>query len=350
MPTLTPADLSLELGVPQKRIRDVLREFFGTLDIGTTRWELSDEQADAVRDRFRAFDLVPGDKLLRRQVHARFGGDWRRGISTPANRRNIFVFTDPVQGPKYGYDVHEGLTPEGNFLYTGEGPKGHQDLNHANRALRDSEKNGIPVRLFAVDGTAVTYVGTFVPDSPAYCSREVPDAQGVLRQALIFSLLPVEANLELVGPTGELLPPLEILDWRPPDFSEVSLTDVVREDLRTVSRVEFELQHAFGQWLIAGGTPPQTMKLRTGHVLLQPDLYVPSRGWIVEAKKSTARSHVRTAIGQVLDYVMLARSCNLEVVPVLLLPGRLPDDLRKLVGSLSIVTVSKTTTGFEIIE
>ncbi|MGX5695557.1 DUF6998 domain-containing protein [Agromyces soli] len=50
--TLTPADLSRELGVSQKRIRDVLRAEYGLLDAFTTRWALSDEQADRVRSRF----------------------------------------------------------------------------------------------------------------------------------------------------------------------------------------------------------------------------------------------------------------------------------------------------------
>jgi len=49
----TPAELSLELDVPQKRIRDYLRSEHGVLPPGTTRWELTDEQADAVREFFR---------------------------------------------------------------------------------------------------------------------------------------------------------------------------------------------------------------------------------------------------------------------------------------------------------
>ena len=350
MPAFTPLELALELDVPEKRIRDVLRQSFGLVDVEDDRWELSDEQADAVRHHFEGFDLVPGDKLLRRELHARFGGDWQRGISTPANRRNIFVFSDPVQGPKYGYDAYEGPTPEGGFLYTGEGPKGHQDLNHANRALRDAEKNGIPVRLFTVDGTTVTFVGTFVPDSPPFTSLEVPDATGARRQALIFSLLPVDADLGLAAPGNETLPGLEMFEWREPDFSELSLSGPASDELRTASRLEFELQYAFGQWLVAQGTPPQGLKLRVGPIQIQPDLFVPSRRWIVEAKKSTARSHVRMAIGQVLDYVMVAAEHDLDAIPVVLLPGRLSDDLQRLVRSLSIVVVSRTAFGFEIFD
>ncbi|MFD4421403.1 hypothetical protein ACFWN7_07855 [Agromyces sp. NPDC058484] len=51
---LTPADLSRELDVPQKRIRDYLRATYGLLDGETTRWRLTEDQAAGVRDRFGA--------------------------------------------------------------------------------------------------------------------------------------------------------------------------------------------------------------------------------------------------------------------------------------------------------
>ncbi|HEY8591174.1 MAG TPA: SDR family NAD(P)-dependent oxidoreductase [Naasia sp.] len=49
---ITPADLSRELGVDQKRIRDHLREQYGTLPADETRWILTSEQAAGVRARF----------------------------------------------------------------------------------------------------------------------------------------------------------------------------------------------------------------------------------------------------------------------------------------------------------
>ena len=78
MPDITPAQLSLELNVSQKRVRSVLRELYGTLPEGTTRWELTDEQADTARSRIgRAprtdpalWTLEPGDIVLRRSLHA----------------------------------------------------------------------------------------------------------------------------------------------------------------------------------------------------------------------------------------------------------------------------------------
>ncbi|WP_166790541.1 hypothetical protein [Cryobacterium tagatosivorans] len=51
---VTPADLSRDLQVTQKRIRDYLREKYGTLPPHVSRWLLTDEQATDVRIHFRS--------------------------------------------------------------------------------------------------------------------------------------------------------------------------------------------------------------------------------------------------------------------------------------------------------
>jgi DNA-directed RNA polymerase sigma subunit (sigma70/sigma32) len=53
MDDTTPADLSRELSVSAKRIRDYLRAAYGTLKPPTTRWRLTAAQADDVRRHFR---------------------------------------------------------------------------------------------------------------------------------------------------------------------------------------------------------------------------------------------------------------------------------------------------------
>jgi ribosomal protein L32E len=51
---LTPADLSRELGVDQRKVRAYLREQYGRLTRSETRWRLNDQRAAKVRARFRA--------------------------------------------------------------------------------------------------------------------------------------------------------------------------------------------------------------------------------------------------------------------------------------------------------
>lgn len=50
---VTPVELSRELGVSAKRIRDWLRKEYGTLHGGDTRWYLQADRADLVRAEFR---------------------------------------------------------------------------------------------------------------------------------------------------------------------------------------------------------------------------------------------------------------------------------------------------------
>jgi hypothetical protein len=61
---LSPADLSRELDVPQKRIREYLRETYGLLDGETTRWRLTGDQAAGVRERFGAGDAFDEERPL----------------------------------------------------------------------------------------------------------------------------------------------------------------------------------------------------------------------------------------------------------------------------------------------
>ncbi|MES1212066.1 MAG: hypothetical protein ABUT11_00815 [Leifsonia sp.] len=49
---LTPADLSRELGVSQRRIRDFLRKEYGKLEAFETRWQLDSTQVETVRRAF----------------------------------------------------------------------------------------------------------------------------------------------------------------------------------------------------------------------------------------------------------------------------------------------------------
>ena len=52
--SLTPADLSRELGVDQRTVRVYLREHYGKLAPPETRWRLSEERAANVRVGLRA--------------------------------------------------------------------------------------------------------------------------------------------------------------------------------------------------------------------------------------------------------------------------------------------------------
>jgi hypothetical protein len=82
--------------------------------------------------------------------------------------------------------------------------------------------------------------------------------------------------------------------------------------------------------------------------MIEPDMYVEAEGWVVEAKKSSARGYVRMAIGQVLDYTHNAQSVADSVTPMILLPGQPDRDLRALAADLRISVATRDADSFEI--
>jgi len=336
-----------------------LRELYGTLPEGVTRWELTDEQVNAVLSRLQSpefasdeWTLEIGDAVPRRRIHEAYGGQQQGGISTPRSIPDIFIFTDPVSGARYGYDKFEGLKESGAYSYTGEGQYGEQTFVRGNLALRDAALNGKTIRLFTTNGTIATYVGAFTTGEPAYSIETIPDLDGNPRAGIIFNLVPLEADETLLPTYGGESNYAHVGEWTPPEFSDIVIAQTQMPDLgeRVVSRVEFELQRAFGQWVSDSGRQPKRLRLPVGSTSIEPDLYVPDREWIVEAKKSSGRAYVRTAIGQVLDYVHIASGQGVQARPVILLPGRPEPDLVELLDSLGIILVVRQDGGFEVIE
>ena len=358
--TTTPAQLSLELNIDQKRIRGFLRELYGTLPEGVTRWELEASEAEAVRAQFAnslqtidptLWTLEPGDTVLRREVHAAYGGQQQGGIITPKSIPDILVITSPESGARHGYDRFEGLQEDGSFLYTGEGQYGSQVFARGNAALRDAAQRGRPIRLFTKQGTFVTYVGEFTTGDPAFRIELIPDSKGDLREGIIFNLVPVNADVEALDVRPEpLAGKAHALAWSPPESSSYVVGAPQAPAERVASRIEFELQRDFGRWITDRGETPQRLRLDSAGVAVEPDLFIEESGWVVEAKKSPARGYVRTAIGQVLDYALLARKAGHAAVPVILLPSRPIAHLEALLTELGIILIVRTEDGFSVIE
>lgn len=362
---ITPAQLALELGVKPKYVRHILRQEFDVLPPGTRRWLLTEEQADAVRDRVskasqpagdREWTMQPGDEVRRTAIHKIYGGQQQGGISTPKSTPDVFIFTDPDKGAKYGYAKFEGLREDGNYSYTGEGQIGDQLIDkRGNAAIVRSAEEGRIIRLFRTKGVFATYVGAFALGNPAYWEQTIPDVEGNDRRGYIFNLEPISADTELLPAYGgEQQSSPVIKAWTPPNVEDIVIEGELPPagpEERTVTRIEFKLQKDFGEWLQAEGHNPKSLVLPIDGSMIEPDLYVPTRSWIVEAKRSVGRNHVRTAIGQVLDYVHVARRSDINATPVVLLPARPADDLVELMHSVGITLAhrSSDTESFEIV-
>lgn len=264
----------------------------------------------------------------------------------------MLIFSKVDSASRFGYHHFEGLQADGSFAYTGEGQRGDQEFVRGNRIIRDAAAEGRPLRLFTVRGTRATYAGEFTTGVPTYRTEQIPDASGMLRDGIIFNLVPVDGDLSLLEPADAPTDAsARIATWSPPDAADFVVAGSESPlDERTVSRIEFQLQADFGEWLRSRGTPATRLVLTTGAVNIEPDHYVEARGWIVEAKKSSAREYVRSALGQVLDYVNLAEMAGVRAKPVILLPGLPAPDLRSLLRRYGVTLVTRDGEDFRVQE
>jgi len=242
------------------------------------------------------------------------------------------VFTDPAAAEEHGYGEYERPLPDGSYSYTGAGRVGDQSFKNGlgNQALLSSPETGHRIRLFRAKPPYATYIGEFSLGEPRYQRAQIPDTHGTLRSGIIFNLLPIRAAIHLV-PDPTLARRAQQLEWSPRDSTNtVGRAEVLLPGNREITRAEFELQTDFGSWLQASGDTVRRLLLPVDGTTIEPDLYVPSRDWVVEAKRSTARNDVRMAVGQVLDYANVARRSGYAAAPMILLPGSPTDSLISL--------------------
>lgn len=119
----------------------------------------------------------------RSDIHSKYGGQERGGISTPAKFPYIFIFTGN-NGEQYGYT--DGYNKEGVFNYTGEGQEGDMKMTKGNLAIRDHQKNRKSIYLFEKIETGYNFVGlcNYIDDR----IEKLNDRNGELRDAIVFRL------------------------------------------------------------------------------------------------------------------------------------------------------------------
>lgn len=108
------------------------------------------------------WDLVPGDRISRKELQEQYGGRTQGGIGPSKKTPNVLIFRDPVSGEQHGY--YDGWQPDGCFHYTGEGQRGDQRMVSGNRSILDHEADGRTLRVFEGARGEVGYVGEFVLD------------------------------------------------------------------------------------------------------------------------------------------------------------------------------------------
>jgi len=137
------------------------------------------------------WDLEPGDTILRKDLHKKYGGGGQGGIEPSARTPNVFIFSDPSAGEKYGYVYDRWET--GVFHFTGDGQVGDQVMKFGNRAIRDHVKDKRALRVFSGVRGKVRYQGEFeLAPNPYYmASARSRDSERV-RQVIVFRLVPAK--------------------------------------------------------------------------------------------------------------------------------------------------------------
>ncbi|MCU1369856.1 MAG: hypothetical protein JWO77_1050 [Ilumatobacteraceae bacterium] len=139
-----------------------------------------------------AWDLVPGDTIVRIDLHRRYGGNKQSGIAPSAQSPNIMIFSDPGGNEHGYYDRWDNET--GVFLYSGEGQRGDQTMDKGNRAILNHRRDGRALRVFEGSGGRVRYAGEFeVASTQPYVIQQSHESGSArMRKVFVFRLVPAD--------------------------------------------------------------------------------------------------------------------------------------------------------------
>lgn len=295
------------------------------------------------------WDLQPGQSILRKTLHQRFGGQRQGGISPSAQTPNIFIFFDPEAGERHGY--YDNWQADGCLHYTGEGQRGDQEMKFGNAAIHRHKDDGRALRVFRGAREMVIYEGEFELDDvePLYRTDAPETEDGPLREVFVFRLRPVDVEPPeprstlsdvLTGP-ARLDVPLEQQE------TEKAYVNPSREPFE-IERREQKLVLALGVHLTTQGHEISRQRfLPPGEARpIITDLFDATTRTLVEAKGSAERNAVRMAIGQICDYRRFFRAGELEHVAALF-PREPRPDLADLLNVQGIVAIYPTDDGFD---
>lgn len=274
-----------------------------------------------------SWQLEPGEYIVRKDLHARFGGQMQGGIATPKGSPNILLFADPHTGSQHGY-VDEWINGELHYCGAGQEQGGDQKMVRGNLAILNHQSDGKSIRVFYGSRGEIQYAGEFElanDDSPSWYWHDVETQTGGRRKIIRFRLTPVgTSHHPEEAPQRPIFSQTTI--WARP-YQEAEHTP--RE-----SRQPFDVD------------PDAIDRGLAAHVKIQNDLAEMARlagfeafspgpdgpqfdlawseldGWVtvVEVKSLTAENEsgqIRLGLGQILDYAFQLNQMGHRVKPVL---------------------------------
>lgn len=295
------------------------------------------------------WDLDPNQRILRKELHQRFGGQQQGGISPSALTPNVFVFYDPETGEQHGY--YDNWQADGCLHYTGEGQRGDQEMKAGNAAILKHQADGRALRVFKGARGTVIYEGEFELDEAEPFQRaDAPETgDGPTREVFVFRLRP--KDVEPPEPTSKLtevlVGPRRVDVPIEQQETEKAYVNPSREPYEAERR-EQKLVLALEAHLLAlGHSVSRQRLLPSGEARpIVTDLFDATTGMLVEAKGSVERNAIRMAIGQLYDYRRFFAPGELSHVAALF-PREPRADLCDLLREQGIVVIHQTETGFE---
>ena len=289
-----------------------------------------------------------GDELTRQERMDLYGGAKYGGIEPADESSNVFLYTDPEVGARFGYDFDGDPDGSGEiFFYTGMGKRDDQKMSGRNSSVLNHVEDGRSLRLFEFTGETVKgsntklhgYLGEFRIDKlNPFTIEDALDEDGEQRTVIVFKLRPVGAvkssdrsRSSAVSSTGTSADLVDV------ESNEVEEYEQKRTDETVVAKKrESELTKAFRTYLEAKGHDVKRYRLATPSSVspLFTDEFDLTDGVLYEAKSSASRQAIRMAIGQLFDYRRyIARD---DVSLSVLVPTRPSDDMVDLLASLDI--------------
>jgi len=289
-----------------------------------------------------------GDTILRAALQAAVGGSNQQGMTSCMNGTEFLLFHNEAVSKEFGYDKWEGPQLDGSFLFTGQGVQGDQKMYRGNKGLVDAARHGKPIHLFESKGTSTTYLGQVTLRNLNPETKLTLDVDKNERLVYVF-------QLDFVGHYAhELMPePSDfhgaIDTWVDPGLT-VATPSKEATPVDAIDLLEFKIQSRFGNWAKSQAWEVKQITFNSESIkgALRPDLFMPNSNLLIEAKASSSRNHVRVAIGQILDYVNIAKLSGMPYTGAILLPELPSADLVTLISSLGIGLIVEEADSYSV--
>lgn len=152
-----------------------------------------------------AWNITPGDAVVRDQLHEVYGGHNRKTASSSARTPNAFLFIK-IQRLAEAQPRWDGAT-----LIAAGNPQWYSELTEDNEALLTHLRRGRPLRVFRAHGQYAVYIGEFVVDQLQPVVEWIPNGDRYVSERPRFDTgtsgpKPIRIERDKVVPLVRLVP------------------------------------------------------------------------------------------------------------------------------------------------